>query len=59
MPMDLCMNDTCLKCRKEIKLTAVTPHPTNRELAVHTFGCVSCGHVTTKILYRRPNIAAA
>src|ERR1700733_12918117 len=40
------------------KLAAVDPHPTRHELAMHKFRCTSCGQVTTKILYRRPNIAA-
>ena len=59
MSLDLFMNDTCLKCRKPIKLAAVESHPTSRELAVHKFKCTSCGQITTKILYRKPNIAAA
>ena len=29
MSLDVFMNDTCPKCRKLIKLTAVEPHPTN------------------------------
>jgi hypothetical protein len=58
MSLDLFMNDTCPKCRKPIKLTGVELHPTNRELAVHKFECASCGPVTTKILYRKPSIAA-
>jgi hypothetical protein len=51
MSLDLFMNDTCPRCRKLIKLTAVEPHPTSRELAVHEFGCENCGRVITKILY--------
>ena len=58
MSVDLSMNDTCPKCRKEIKLTAIRPHSTDYELAVHTFGCANCGCLTTKTFYRRPAIEA-
>jgi hypothetical protein len=58
MSLDLFMNDTCPRCRKQITLTAVELHPISRELAVHKFGCANCGHVTTKILYRKPSITA-
>ena len=59
MSLDLFMNDTCPKCRKPLKLAAVDPHPIDPELAVHKFECISCGRVTSKVLYRRPNAAAA
>jgi hypothetical protein len=59
MSLDLFMNDTCPKYRKQIKLGTVEPHPKRRELAVHRFECASCAHVTTKNLYRKPNVAAA
>jgi hypothetical protein len=59
MSLDLFMNDTCPKCRKPLKLAAVDPHPTRHELATHKFRCTSCGRMTTKILYRKPNAAAA
>jgi hypothetical protein len=59
MSLDLFMNDTCPKCRKPIKLAAIESHPNSRELSVHKFECTSCGHVATKILYRKPNVAAA
>ena len=59
MSLDLFMNDTCPKCRKLIKLTAVEPHPTNRGLAVHKFECAGCGPVTSKILYRKLSVAAS
>jgi hypothetical protein len=59
MSLDLFMNDSCPKCRKPIKLAAVGPHPNSRELAVHRFECSSCGRMTTKILYRKPDVAAA
>ena len=53
MSLDLFMNDTCPKCRKLIKLTAVEPHPTHRALAVHNFECASCGPVTTRFSTQR------
>jgi endogenous inhibitor of DNA gyrase (YacG/DUF329 family) len=59
MSLDLFTNDTCPKCRKPVKLASVDPHPTNRELAMHEFKCANCGRATIKILYRKPNVAAA
>jgi uncharacterized Zn finger protein len=59
MSLDLFMNDTCPKCRKPMSHSAVKPYRTSRKLAVHKFKCTSCGHVTTKILYHKPNVAAA
>ena len=59
MSLDLFMNDTCPKCRKPMSRSAVASHPKSRDLAVHKFECTSCGHVTTKILYHKPNVAAA
>jgi hypothetical protein len=59
MSLDVFMNDTCPKCRKLIKLTAVEPHPTNRELAVHKLEGASCRPVTSKILYRKLSVATS
>jgi hypothetical protein len=57
MSFDLCMNDTCPKCRKLIKLAAVNPHPTSPNLAVQKFECSDCGPVTTRMLFRKPPAA--
>jgi hypothetical protein len=57
MSIDLFMNDTCLKCRKPIKETSVTPHPTRHELAIHEFACADCGVVKTKILLLKRGVA--
>jgi hypothetical protein len=59
MSLDIFMNDTCLKCRKPTKLAGIKTLPTSRKLAVHKFECKSCGHVTTKTLYHKRNVAAA
>jgi hypothetical protein len=59
MSLDIFMDDTCPKCRKPTKLAGIKQHATRRELAVHNFKCTSCGHVTTKNLYQKPNVAAA
>jgi hypothetical protein len=58
MSIDLFMNDTCPKCRKPIKPTTVTPHPTRRDLAIHTFACTDCGPVKTKTLFQKPRAVA-
>jgi hypothetical protein len=54
MSIDLFMNDTCPKCRKPIRETTVTPHPTSRDLAIHNFECADCGLVKSRILLLRP-----
>ena len=59
MSLDIFTNDTCPKCRRPTRLSGIKQHPTSRELAVHNFECTSCEHVTTKILYRKPHVAAA
>jgi hypothetical protein len=59
MSIDLFMNDTCPKCRKPIRRTTVTPHPTRRELAIHSFECADCGPVKTKIISVKPNKSSA
>jgi hypothetical protein len=53
------MNDTCPKCRKPIKATSVTPHPTRRDLAIHDFACADCGVVKTKILFLKQGVAGS
>ncbi len=47
------MDDTCPKCRKPLRLAVIKPHTTRRDLAVHKFDCADCGHVKTKILFRK------
>jgi hypothetical protein len=54
MPFDLCSNDTCPKCRKPIRQTAVERHPTRQDLAIHYFRCVNCGAVKTRVLFAKP-----
>ncbi len=58
MPIDLFMNDTCPKCRKPIAPTTITPHPTRRDLAIHSFACAGCGAVKTKVLFKKPRAVA-
>jgi ssDNA-binding Zn-finger/Zn-ribbon topoisomerase 1 len=53
MSFDLFMNDTCPRCRKEIKLAVIEQHSTRRDLAVRKFECADCGGVKTKILFRK------
>jgi len=55
MSIDLSMNDTCPKCRKPMKPTTVTPHPTRRDLAIHSFACADCGPIKIKILFLKPD----
>jgi hypothetical protein len=55
MSIDLFMNDTCPKCRKPIKETNVTSHPTRYDLAIHCFECADCGVVKTKVLMLIPD----
>ena len=57
MSFDLFMNDTCPKCRKPIKETTVTPHPTRYDLSIHKFECADCGVVKTKILLLKPDVS--
>ena len=58
MSLDLFMNDTCPRCRKPIELAVVEQHPTGRDLSVHKYKCADCGIVKTKILFRKPAVAA-
>jgi hypothetical protein len=55
MSIDLFMNDTRPKCRKPIKETTVTPHPTRHDLGIHNLECADCGVVRTKILSLKPS----
>jgi Zn ribbon nucleic-acid-binding protein len=57
MPLDLFKNDTCPRCRKPIKLAVIRQHPTRRDLSVHKFECADCGHVETRILFRKQVVA--
>ena len=59
MPLDGSMNDTCPKCYKALKPSVIAPHLTRPDLAVHSFECVNCGAVTTKLLFRKLATSAA
>jgi hypothetical protein len=58
LSFDLFMDDTCPKCRKPLRLAVTKPHTTRRDLAVHKFDCADCGHVKTKILFRKQAVVA-
>jgi hypothetical protein len=53
MSFDLSMNDTCPKCYKALKPAVIAPHQTRPDLAIHSFECVNCSAVKTKILFRK------
>ena len=40
--------EACPICGKETTLAEVEPHPTHRELELHTYRCVDCGPVKTR-----------
>jgi hypothetical protein len=59
MSFDVSMNDTCPRCYKALKPAVIAPHQTRPDLAVHSFECVNCGAVTTKLLFRNQAKSAA
>jgi hypothetical protein len=59
MSIDLSMNDTCPKCRKPIRQTTITPHPSRRDLVIHNFECADCGPVKSRILLLKPGESVA
>jgi two-component system, chemotaxis family, response regulator Rcp1 len=55
MSLDRSIDDTCPKCHKPIKLAAVAPHPTRRDIEHHNFKCDDCGYVKTKVFVLKPD----
>jgi hypothetical protein len=50
----------CPKCHKDtVRLATIEPHPTQDDLAVHSFNCTVCGPVRTKVISLRPAIEDA
>ena len=50
MSLTIFIDDTCLRCRKPLKLTLIEPHPSDRDLAIYNYHCVDCGAVRAKII---------
>jgi hypothetical protein len=50
MSLTIFIGDTCPRCRKPVKLSAIEPHPTDRDLAIHNYHCVDCGPVLAKLI---------
>jgi hypothetical protein len=55
MAFSLCVDDTCPRCRKPVRLAVIEPHPTRRDLSLHNFECADCGFVRTKIFSQKPS----
>jgi hypothetical protein len=49
LPLTL-INGTCPKCRKPVKLSAIEPHPTRPDLAIHNYHRIDCGSVKVGII---------
>jgi hypothetical protein len=58
MSLTLFVDDTCPKCRNSIMQSIIEPHPTRRDLALHRFDCVGCGHVKTETIVLEPAAAS-
>ena len=58
MAFSLCVDDTCPRCRKPVRLAVIEPHPTCRDLSLHNFECADCGFVRTKIFSQKPSSPA-
>jgi hypothetical protein len=54
MPLNLDVNDTCLKCGSTIRRAVIYLHPTDRDAAIHSLKCEDCGYEKTKLLSLRP-----
>jgi hypothetical protein len=50
MSLTIFVDDTCPRCRKPVQLDVIEPHPSDRDLAIHTYHCVDCGPVKAGII---------
>ena len=55
MPLILFTDEPCPNCRKPIKQTTITLHPTLPDVALHNYECADCGPVKTKVISLMPN----